>query len=275
MIRDRGRWRHLSPPRIAGILATSLLAAAGQSDSGRAQPLVAVYDAIWAGVPAARIRLELGGDGTRYQDAIVIRTDGLLHLVTRFRASATAAGSVGPTLSVEPLHYDAVYDLRKRRNSRVSMRFVVRGGGVIAERGPGDTSRKPPLEEGYRHDAVDPLSALERIRETLRASLQRGGNSFSIPVYDGARRFDLRGRVLPISGGDGHSLQVVLTFLPIAGFKGESSDDGDPDDAPRPARLVVSDDARLLPISFEVQVFNFPLVVRLDHLCEVNLACAL
>ncbi len=274
MNRDRGRWRRLSPWRIAGILGTSLLAAAGQSDSGRAQPLVAVYDALWAGIPAARIRLELGGDGARYQDAIVIRTDGLLHLVTRFRASATADGSVGLTLSAEPQHYDAVYDLRKRRGSRVSMRFVVRSEGVIAERGLGDTSRKPPLGEGYRRDAVDPLSALERIRERLRAALQRGGNSFSIPVFDGARRFDLRGRVLPISG-DGRSLQIVLTFLPIAGFKGELSDDGDPDDAPRPARLVVSDDARLLPMSFEVQVFNFPLVVRLDHLCQVPLACAL
>jgi Protein of unknown function (DUF3108) len=274
MIGTRCGLRRLRRRRLACALGTVLLAAVGSPGNVRAQPLVAVYDAFWAGLPAARIRLELADGDERYRDAIAISSDGLPRLVTRFRGIATAEGRLGPAAPAEPMRYDAVYDLRKRRDSHISMRFVPRGGATVAERGPDDTSHKPPLEEAYRRDAVDPLSALERIREALRAALHGGGNSFTVPVYDGARRFDVRGRVLPKSGGD-HTLQVVLTLRPIAGFKGESSDGGDPADAPRSARLVVRDDARLLPLSFEVPVYYLPLVVRLDHLCPVPLSCVL
>jgi hypothetical protein len=153
------------------------------------------------------------------------------------------------------------------------MRFVSRGGASVAERGPDDTSRKPPLAEAFRRDTVDPLSAFERIREAVRAARETGRRGFTVPVYDGARRFDMVGRVLPLSSGGDHAVQVLLRLHPIAGFRGESSDDGDPDSAPRPARLTVSDDARLLPLSVEVKIYYLPLVVRLDHLCSTPAAC--
>jgi hypothetical protein len=239
---------------------------------GHAEPLVALYDAFWAGLPVARIRLEFDGGGTRYRDGIAISTLGLLRLVTRFHGAAMAEGGLPPGRQAEPENYDAIYTLRKRQDSHISMRFVAKAGSIVADRGPGDTSRKPPLAEAYRRDAVDPLTAFERIREALRAALHAGRGSFTVPVYDGARRFDLRGQVLPKLGDD-DSLQVALTLRPIAGFKGESSDDGDPDDAPRPARLTVSNDARLLPLSVEVPVWTLPLVVRLDHLCSTRLPC--
>ena len=75
------------------------------------------------------------------------------------------------------------------------------------------------------------------------------------------------------SGETGSLLRVELTLRPIAGFKGKSSDGGDPDDAPRPVALTLSDDARLLPLSLTVQVFFLPLVVRLDHLCTTAAPC--
>jgi Protein of unknown function (DUF3108) len=257
--------------RFAVLLAAALFAGL-RPEGGYCEPLVAVYDAFWAGLPAARIRLEFDGGGTQYQDRIVVSSDGLPRLVTRFRGTATAEGSLGPGQPAEPRRYDAVYDLKKRRDSHISMRFVVRDGALVAERGPGDTSRKPPLKEAFRRDAVDPLTALERIRQKVAAALHAGQARFTVPVYDGARRFDVLGRVLPGRGGDGE-LHVALTLRPIAGFKGESSDDGDPDDAPRPARLTLSDDARLLPLRVEVPVWYLPLVVRLERICPASADC--
>ena len=265
--------RRRLPLRPLACALTIGVLAAGCPGGGHAEPLVALYDAFWAGLPAARIRLEIGGSGTHYRDGIAISTLGLPRIVTRFRGVATVAGRLGPGRLAEPEQYDAVYSLRKRHDSRISMRFVAKGGALVAERGLGDTSRKPPLGEAYRRDAVDPLTAFERIREALRTALHAGRAGFTVPVYDGARRFDLRGEVLPKSGHDA-SLQVALTLRPIAGFKGESSDDGDPDDAPRPARLTLSNDARLLPLSVEVPVWSLPLVVRLDHLCSARRSCA-
>lgn len=262
--------------RFAVIVAAALAAASAAGPaSGHAVPIVAVYEAFWAGLPAARIRLELAGGDTQFRDTIVIESAGLPRLVTRFRGTATAVGSLPADGAAEPLRYDAVYDLRKRRGSHIGMRFVVRRASMIAERSPGDTSRKPPLKEAYRRDAVDPLTALERIREAVSAARGSSHARFAVPVYDGARRFDVIGRVLPRpSGAAGGELHVALSLRPIAGFKGESSDDGDPDDAPRPARLILSDDARLLPLSVEVPVYYLPLVVRLERVCRAAADCA-
>jgi uncharacterized protein DUF3108 len=256
--------------RLALFLCLLLPAVAFPSSAPRARPIAALYDAFWAGLPAARIRLELDDGGRSYRDAVAIASAGLPRLVIHFRGRATAAGRAGPSHAAEPWHYDAVYDLRKRRDRRIAMRFVRDGPATLAERGPGDTSRKPPLAAAYRRDVVDPVSAVERIREALRRAQRGGADSFTVPVYDGARRFDLLGRVLPQNGG---GLPVALSLRPIAGFKGSA--DGDPDDALRPARLVVSNDAALLPLSFEVPIWYLPLVVRLDRLCRDVRSCAL
>jgi uncharacterized protein DUF3108 len=227
--------------------------------------LVAVYRATWAGLPAARIRLVLDDGANRYRDRIEIRTEGLPRLVTHFRGTASSEGRLG-----EPSRYDALYDLRKRHNSHISMRFVAHDGALVAERGPGDTSRKPPLAEIFRRNIVDPVAALERIRAALREN-RRG--EFVVPVYDGARRFDVVGRILAARGKEDGVRNVALTLRPIAGFKGESSDDGDPDDAPRPVALSLSNDKRLVPLSITVPVWYLPLVIRLERLCPAGAAC--
>jgi hypothetical protein len=236
-----------------------------------AEDIVANYSAYWAGLPAANIRLTLHNAGVGYYDEIEITTQGLPHLLSRFRATALAEGRLAADRTAEPSHYSAAYDLRKRHDRRVSMLFVRRSGGTVAERGPDDTSRNPPLAEAFRKNSVDPLSALERIREALRPA---GPRKFTIPVYDGARRFDIVGEILPKSGPADGTLRAELTLRPIAGFRGETSEDGDPDDAPRKVELTVTDDARLLPLSITVPVFFMPLVIRLEEPCPTARSCS-
>jgi hypothetical protein len=250
-----------------------LCAGAGAHPAG-ADDIVAVYAAYWAGLPAAEIRLSLGEDKAAYRGQIEIRTEGLPALLSRFRATASAEGRLVADGPAQPEHYDAIYDLRKRHNSHISMRFVDRAGAVIAERGPDDTSRKPPLAQGFRQNVVDPLTALERIRGALRVQRQLREGSFTVPVYDGARRFDILGRVLPERDSTAGVLRVELTLRPIAGFKGETSEDGDPDSAPRKVAFTVTNDARMMPLSITVPVFYLPLVVRFDHFCTATEACS-
>jgi hypothetical protein len=152
------------------------------------------------------------------------------------------------------------------------MHFVRRPGGTVAERGPDDTSRKPPLAEAFRKNSVDPLSALERIREALRTA--RPGRRFTVPVYDGARRFDIIGEMLPKNGRADGTLRAELTLRPIAGFRGETSEDGDPDDKPRKLELTMTDDGRLLPLSITVPMFFMPLVIRFEELCPNTSSCS-
>ncbi len=219
------------------------------------------------------MRLHLHDDGRSYRYRIEIESQGLPRLVTKFRGDASAEGQVEVGREGEPTRYDAVYDLRKRRDRHTSLRFVVRDDAVLAERGPQDTSRKPPLAEAFRRNVVDPLTALERIRAMLRDGRAAGADHFSVPVYDGARRFDAVGQVQPKKDG-AQSREIRLILRPIAGFKGESSDDGDPDDAPRPVNLSVSDDTQLVPLKVTVRVFLMPLVVQLHRLCASLEACS-
>jgi hypothetical protein len=263
--------QHLVRLRSALGAAMIVIMTAGMGRAS-AEDITALYSAFWAGLPAAEIRLKLRDGGPGYRDEIEIATQGLPQLFTHFHATARAEGHRGLGQSAQPAHYLAVYDLRKRHDRRISMQFVNRTGGTVAERGPDDTSRKPPLAETYRKNALDPLSAVESLRGALRMATARGG-SFSIPVYDGARRFDIVGHILPQKDPGGGTLRAELTLRPIAGFKGESSEDGDPDDAPRKVELTVTNDDRTVPLSISVPVFFMPLVVQFQRLCVAPDAC--
>jgi hypothetical protein len=252
------------------VLALALLSLPA---TARADDIVAVYAAFWAGIPAGEIRIKLHDVAAAYHDEVEIRTTGLPALITRLRGTGIAEGRLAADRPAEPSHYDAIYDLWKRRNSHISMRFVTRAGAIVAERGPDDTSRKPPLAEKFRSNAVDPVTAFERVRAALRALRRSADGSFAVPVYDGARRFDILGHILPKKDASEGTLRVELTLRAIAGFKGESSEDGDPDDAPRKVDLLVTDDAQLMPLSMTVPVFFMPLVVQFVQFCASAEAC--
>jgi hypothetical protein len=264
------RYRLQRRRRLGCALSIALLGATTTGRKAAAEDITAVYSAFWAGLPAGQIRVKLRDSGSGYSDEIEISTQGLPRLFTRFRATALAEGRRVADRPAEPSHYLAVYDLWKRRDSRVSMQFVNHTGTMIAERGPDDTSRKPPLAEAFRKNAVDPLSAIERIRGAFRAAGRVG--SFTIPVYDGARRFDIVGKILPKQISSDGVLRAELTLRAIAGFKGETSEDGDPDDAPRKVELSV-DEARMVPLSITVPVFSLPLVVQFQRLCAAPDPC--
>jgi hypothetical protein len=256
--------------QLGFLLTAALLSFAG---SARADDIVAVYTVYWAGLPAGEIRLKLHDDAAAYRDQIEIRTTGLPALLSKFRATALAEGRMAADRPAEPSHYNATYDLRKRRDRRISMHFVTRAGAVIAERGPDDTSRKPPLAEEFRRNTVDPVTAFNRVRGALRAPPRTADGSFTIPVYDGARRFDILGHILPKQDASEGTIRAELTLRPIAGFKGETSEDGDPDSAPRKVDLLVTDDARMMPLSITVPVFFMPLVVQFMYYCASAQTC--
>jgi hypothetical protein len=229
----------------------------------------ALYSAAWAGLPAAHIRLTLHDGADGYRNEIALGAEGLPWLVTHFRGTAVAQGKTGAGNAPSPARFDANYDLRKRKDRLLRMNFTARDGAVFAERGPGDTSRKAELKEQFRRNVIDPLSVITAIR----AAVRRGETAFTIPVYDGARRFNAEIRVLPRDPKD-PGVHLALLLRAIAGFKGESSDEGDPDDAPRPVSLTLSDDSRLMPLSMSVKIWFLPLDVTLERVCAPGDSCA-
>ena len=243
----------------AGLGVLALILLAQLAPPAWAEDTTALYEASWSGLPAAKIRMTLhdGADGYRYE--IAIRSLGLARWVTKFRGTATAIGRMP-----SPVSFQAHYDLRKRKDRLLNMQFHA----GLAERGPGDTSRKPQLAEKFRRNVIDPLGAFAAIRRQLREHPDAG---FTIPVYDGARRFDVVASSPP-RRRDG-LLHLALSLHAIAGFKGETSDDGDPDDAPRPVELILADDALLTPLSMTVPIYFLPLTVEFVRWCEAAHPC--
>ena len=260
---------HLARPVTGLALA---LVIGGVADIARAEELAAFYRATWAGLPAAEIRLGLGDTPSDYRHEIRIDTQGVPRWFTKFRADVVGEGKLAENGNATPARYDAHYDLRKRRNQLASLRFVEREGKRVAERAPDDTSRKPMLAEIHRRDVLDPIAALASIRQHLRVKPPKADDGFTIAVFDGARRFDVAVRVVAV-GGEEDTIRLALTLKPIAGFKGESSDDGDPDNAPRPVDLALSNDARLLPLTLRVRIAFLPVWVQLDHVCASFATC--
>jgi len=205
-----------------------------------------------------------------YRNEIEIRSEGVPRLFTHFQGRAATEGRVSADHPPEPARYEAIYDLRKRRDRHLSMVFVARNGATFADRGAGDTSRKPPLGEAFRKNVLDPMSVMTLVRQELR---RRKGTGFTIPVYDGARRFDVVARILPTRGAG--KIRLDLTLQPIAGFKGETTEDGDrdPDDSPRTVELAISDDDRLMPLEMTVPVAYLPLVVQFVRFCTAAAPC--
>jgi len=236
------------------------------------EELAAFYRATWAGLPAAEVRLDLGGTRSDYRDEIRIETQGLPRFLTRFRTETVGEGRLAEDGTAAPARYDAHYDLRKRHDQHASLRFVEHDGAIVAERTAEDTSRKPPLPEMHRRDVIDPIAALAFIRQELRVKPPKPGDEFTIRVFDDARRFDVGVRVVSV-GGEEDTIRLRLMLKPIAGFKGETSEDGDPDSAPRPVDLTLSNDERLLPLSLRVLIGFLPVSVRLDHVCASFATC--
>jgi hypothetical protein len=253
-----------------GILLSSPISAGALE-----KPPVLHYSASWAGLPAAQIDLALDGNGGHYREEIDIHTEGLPRWFTNFSGDASSEGELVADGSALPARYDALYTLRRRHGKRIALRVVEQDGARLTLRAPEDTSSKPPLAEPFRRNVLDPLSALAAIRHYLETHPHQPGGRFTIPVFDGARRFDVIGQIVPPDADPetGPVVQLLLSLHPIAGFKGETSEDGDPDNAPRDVDLRLTDDARLLPLYLRVHIAYLPLVVRFERLCPALGAC--
>lgn len=261
---------------IAGGVVLFLASAGLAAPQAGAEEIAALYRASYAGLPAGEVRFRFAGDGASYRYEVGVKSAGLPRLITHLRGTAEGEGRFAADGHAAPLRYDVLYDLRQRRDSRISMRFVGSPGDVIAERAAADTSRKPPLPDLYRRNVLDPIAAMAAIRRGLWVQLPAPAHDFTVPVYDGARRFDILVHIVSagaMAGEKDDVIRLLLTLQPIAGFRAESSEDGDPENASRPVEAVFTDDANLVPLSMRATVWYLPMVVTFDHFCKSFAAC--
>ena len=101
----------------AALVAALVVAGASGAHGGEA---AALYQAYWAGLSAGEIRLKLRDEPASYRDEITVRSQGLPWLLTHFRATAVSEGRLSAGRPPAPARYDALYDLRKGGDRRLS-----------------------------------------------------------------------------------------------------------------------------------------------------------
>lgn len=260
------------PRRAAAIFA--FIVAAVPIWPAPAAPIALQYRATWAGLPAADIVLRLEDEAASYRTRLDLRTVGVPRWLTRFAARAVSEGTWSAEGAAVPRRYEAVYDLRKRKDKCASLRFREQDGVLVAERGPEDTSSKPSPPEAIRRGAVDPLTALVAVRRRLASGTLGRSGGFAIPVFDGARRFDVEGAISPAHRPGDRLLQVRLVLRPIAGFDDRTSDQDEAvDERPREVEIAFTDDARLLPVRLSIPIGGFAALVSVERECTAERPC--
>jgi Protein of unknown function (DUF3108) len=252
------------------LIAITLFALDLPARPAASEPVTLHYESRWAGLPAGDIDLQFEDRPGAYRSQIAIRTAGLPRWFTRFRGRAVSEGALSMLGLAAPGRYDATYDLRSRKDKRISLRFEHSGDVTVAERGAGDSSDKAPIDAADRTDVVDPLAALVRMREAIRTGLAQRG-AFTIPVYDGKRRFDIVERsitreTMHIGGESKPVLHLDLALQPIAGFK-DNDPEGNPDASSRAMHVFFSDDSQLIPLRLEVTIAWLTAVVEYQGRC--------
>lgn len=209
------------PPdeRAAAALAPSW----GQSQPAERGETLEVW---WGGLKAAEIRWNDSRESGSYRTRFELRTVGTARWFTGFDLEAGGTGTIGAD-GLDPRSYDQRATWRKGERT-LAVAFGEDGAARIVQDElrlvPGATPPPGPEPEpptpAMLENVLDPASAILAVGRAVLA----GETGFTVPVFDGQRRYDVAARVLgpgrhAIRDRDHDTLDVELTVQARAGFR--------------------------------------------------------
>lgn len=181
------------------------------------------FEASWVGLRAADFVISLGNGSNGYANTFRLQTRGLFDPFMRLRVDAMSQGRTADQSRLYRVDYT-----NRRRERSVKIRFdgdravptIHTLGATPAE----DREKEEKVPPTQRTNVLDPLTALAGIFQNARHLVTGGPETFVLPVYDGRRRFDLKGAVMGTVGRVIKSRSQRVHWLrftadPIAGFK--------------------------------------------------------
>ncbi len=258
------------------------------------------YAAMLGGLHIADLMVTLDQSQTGYTTNLDVVSRGVVRWVQSFRASVTGHGDFAPTqlddgvqtLLPEPKKFHREWTGGEIA-SLMTMTFDpdTRKAIVAAERlynpltdedlsredmpwyRPGRDQQREPVPEDLRLGVLDPMGAFIAARHQLLA--QEGAvekpRRFSVPIFDGRRRYDIVGetaapRTVNINDEDVSVIPVSVELKPVHGFNERSLERVSGTDS----RLYFSADGRFIPIQFIMASDFFAVVINLEADCKVN-----
>lgn len=183
----------------------------------------ATYGITLGGFPVGEADVDARSDGRRYDIEIQARVTGIAGLVSNGRGAATASGRVDGE-RVVPSAF-AVNSASSRASRTV--RMGLSGGSVSAVEIVPPLPEHPdrvPVRSSHRRGVVDPVSAFIFPGRNRRAIDDPAQCERTIPVFDGASRFDIvlsygETRTIQKPGYSGSVLVCRARFRALAGHR--------------------------------------------------------
>lgn len=242
---------------LAGLAASALLAASAAAGLAGGGSLDARYAIEVAGIRVADLALTVteaeGGASSR----LVMEAVGLAAAWSQARSQMATVMRRDGDRPPLPVRFEAQHSKRDRERA-IAIRYD--GAGAIVDLEVSSQGRPRPSEvrPELRAATLDPLTALERLRDWLPAAAAgRADPVITLPVFDGRKRLDLEARYVGAvdaeAGGGRPAHELGVRLIGRYGFDEDDAfiqlPDGDP---PRPLRVLVARDGSLLPLRIEV-----------------------
>ncbi|HEY1720205.1 MAG TPA: DUF3108 domain-containing protein [Magnetospirillaceae bacterium] len=211
--------------RAALVLALAILAA---GPARAAEPVTLYMQGWWGGLKGADIQFTIDEENGGWQSRFAIRGAGMVRWLTKLEAEAGGHGKLGPGGDQPDSYTQHVVSNKSERTVELAFRGDPPTGSRISDRETyidptqqaRDPENVPDLPEAQRRDTMDPIAAIL----SLGHRAVTGDKHFTLPVYDGRRRFDLE---VTVTGPNHHGLlgtqtntiDAVAIVHPIGGFK--------------------------------------------------------
>ena len=185
-------------------------------------PVHVVYEISLTGIPIGIASLDGTVNGRRYDLVLTSRFTGLVGLVMGLKIDAKSQGTASDT-QIIPSRYDLT--VASSGNKRTVLMKLTTGDVTtldVAPPLPERPDRVPVLPE-HKKDVVDPLGGL--LFPVPDAATGKPLNcERSIPVFDGAARFDINltpdhEDTTKIQGYDGPVIVCAVRYVPISGHR--------------------------------------------------------
>jgi hypothetical protein len=211
----------MRPSRTLSLLLA--LAACSAASASPAQTLKVDYAISLAGLPLGSADLATTFEGPKYTIQMAAKLTGLAGLLTGGKGAANASGAVA---GAKPVPAAFAVTSRSSSDQRV-VRMGLAGGNVAALEITPPIDEKPdrvPLSEAHKRGVVDPVSALLMPASAEGDLLDSANCNRTIPVFDGAARFDIvlsydQTASVDVPGYKGKVLVCQARYVPVAGHR--------------------------------------------------------
>ena len=242
------------PAAMTALAAT--LATAGPA-AGQDMQLDLTYGVYTSGLRAFDVAADIDLVDSQYETRITAETTGLVAWFVDWRMQAESSGLIDGE-KLRPASHRAA-NQRRDKERWVEVRYGANGPVAVESQPPASEDDRPAVPLEMQAGTIDPVSAL---MAALTGTVRGEACPAPMAVFDGRRRYDLVGKVLPdrtLRGssrapfvGTAVGCEIVLTQL--AGFKSSEAANRDVLTSTISVWLAdVGGDGMLVPVRLELR----------------------